>query len=50
MIALANAEEPAKRHHGIFHMAGKLVDHQMMDGAEMLSFTIVDGSSIDLFR
>jgi hypothetical protein len=31
-------------------MAGKFVDHQVMDGAEMLPCAVVDGGSIKLFR
>jgi hypothetical protein len=45
MIALANAEESAKRHHGIGDAAGIFVHHQAVDRAEMLALPVINGGA-----
>jgi hypothetical protein len=47
MIALAHAEKSAERHHGIFDMAGEFVDHQVVDGTEVVTSAVVNGGSVD---
>jgi hypothetical protein len=37
MLLLADAEEAAERHHGVDRLAADLVDHDVLDGAEMLA-------------
>ena len=42
MVALANPEKPAKRHHRIGDLAGIFVDHQVMHRAQRFASAIVD--------
>ena len=48
MVTLANAQEPAERHHRVGNIAGTLVDHYVIDGAESLALTVIDRCPLDL--
>jgi hypothetical protein len=48
MLLLADAEEAAERHHGVDRLAADLVDHDVLDRAEMLAVHVVDVGAVDL--
>jgi hypothetical protein len=39
---------PLKGHDSVFHVAGELIDHEMVNGAGMQSDAIIDGCSVNL--
>src|SRR5688572_2226296 len=43
MMILADAEEAAEGHHGIVRTPRALVDHEILDPAELLALAVVDG-------
>jgi hypothetical protein len=48
MIAVADPQEPAEAHDGVFRLAGSFVDHYVVNAAELLAGPVVDGRSINL--
>jgi hypothetical protein len=50
MILLADPEEAAERHDGVDRLAAHLVEHDVVDGAELLALHVVDVRSLDLLR
>src|SRR4029453_17876055 len=49
MVHLADAEKTAERHDGVDRLAAHLVDHDVVDGAELVSLQVVYVGSFDLF-
>jgi hypothetical protein len=48
MIAVPHAKEPTEAHDGVFAFAGRLVDHHIIDAAELLPGGVVNAGSVDL--
>ena len=48
MELLANTEEATERHDGVDGLTAHLVEHDVIDPAELLAGRVVDGSSLDL--
>jgi len=48
VIAPADAQETAERHHRVGDPAGDLVDHDVVDRAERLALAIAHGRALDL--
>jgi len=49
MILGADAEKPAEGDNGVCHLTGVFVDHQMMHGADLVAFAIVNRRAFNLF-
>src|SRR3954451_9934220 len=50
VVALAQTQEAAERHDRVGHLAGDLVDHEVVHRAETLALAIVDRRALDLVR
>lgn len=50
MVAVAYAEETAKAHDRVVRFPGALVDHHVIDAAELLAGGVVHGAAIDFTR
>src|SRR4029077_5361308 len=48
MVLLADAEEAAERHDRVDGLAAHLVDHDVIDGAELLALQVVDVGPLHL--
>ena len=48
MEFVAQAQEAAERGHGISDMAADLLDHETLDGPDMLPAHVVDGGAFDM--
>ncbi|MDX6654946.1 MAG: hypothetical protein QOH18_1978, partial [Solirubrobacterales bacterium] len=47
-ITIADAQEAAKAHDGVFRFATRLVDHHIMNAAQLLAGSVVNACSVDL--